>query len=202
MTGQPTRWPRRLALALLPCALVMARAQAPSPVPAVSGSSPAANAVPAPEAVLESRGAPLDSFLASPRLYHAAQNFLLHAAVFDMEMTDEGLHHPTLLHLTIVNGGLTRTVNFDFTSRFREGGWARFMGARNAGGVIAANVAADVVMALVSRRLARRGPRWRMLATFALAAQGIVHISAGSTWVALPGRLAAPYAQFHPVWIR
>lgn len=139
-------------------------------------------------------------FLESPRLFQAAQGLLVGTASFDYIQTALGIASRPVLHLTVVSPGLTRTVNFNFSARFAEGGWAKFVGPHNAVGVIALNAGADVLLALAARHLARRGPRWRLLATAVLVAQSLAHIHGGRSWIGLSGRIAAPYAQFNPVW--
>lgn len=143
----------------------------------------------------------LGAGLESPQLYHASQWALLEASTFDETMTAEGLSHPSRLQLTVVNAGLTRTVDLDFSNRFREGGWARVASARNATTVVAVYATADALMAVAARRLARQGGRWRALASVGMLAESVVHFSGAMSWAGLPNRLSAPYAGFNPVWV-
>lgn len=139
--------------------------------------------------------------LESPELYHVSQGMLLGASTFDLAMTATGMSHPSTLHLTVVNAGLTRTVNLDMSNRFEEGGWARVVSARNPGAVVAVYATADALMALAAHRLAQQGGHWRALASVGLVAESVVHIAGGLSWSGLPNRLSAPYAGFNPVWV-
>lgn len=139
--------------------------------------------------------------LESPQLYHVSQGMLLGASTFDLAMTATGMSHPSTLHLTVVNAGLTRTVNLNMADRFEEGGWARVVSARNPAAVCAVYATADALMALAARRLARQGGHWRALASVGMLAESVVHIEGGATWAGLPNRLAAPYGGFNPVWV-
>lgn len=140
--------------------------------------------------------------MAAPRLYGWSQDALVGATGFDLGMTAEGLNHKPILRLTIANPGLTRTVDLNFAGNFAEGGWARAVSAHNAGEVCATYASADALLLLVSRRLARRGGGWRAMATVSLLAETAAHVQGGRSWVGLPGRLAAPYGQFQPIWVR
>ncbi|HVA63241.1 MAG TPA: hypothetical protein VNF74_05920 [Terriglobales bacterium] len=203
-----------LGVVLIGMGAARAWAQAPAPVLLAASASAAAAPAAASAGAVSAPAGPIRHsvpirhevegaggwFWESPRLFQAAQGMLFGAASFDYFQTARGMTSRSILHLTVVSTGLTRTVNMDFSARFAEGGWARFVGPHNVVGVIAVNAAADVLLALAARRLARQGPRWRTLATGVLVAQSLVHIGAGRSWVGLGGRIAAPYAQFNPVW--
>lgn len=177
--GMAAGWPAQAPLAVAPAA------------------APAAAAVPAAEGT---DSAPV-GFLESPRLFRASQWLLAGAAGFDYFQTIRGMSRPPILHLTVSSPWETHTVDLDFRSSIAEGGWAKVVGAHNIGGVVAANAGLDLLIILAARRLARRGPRWRLMATMALLAQSWVHIEAGRSWLGQTDRLAAPYSQFQPVWI-
>ena len=144
----------------------------------------------------------IESGLSSPRLFHLAEGTLIGTAAFDMAMTARGVTHPPILRLTVVDNGLTGYTNLNFSSSFREGGWAGFASAHNAPLLIALYAGEDILLTWTVRHFVTRNPRWRALGTLALLAQAWVHIEAGRSWVGLGQRLAAPYAQFNPVWVR
>lgn len=61
-----------------------------------------------------------------------------------------------------------------------EGGWARCLGTRNAFAVTAANVALDAGIEELSRRLYRRGGRWRFVAIGSVVAKTASSALAGA----------------------
>jgi|GEM_PF-3081864 len=144
--------------------------------------------------------APL-SWLESPHLFRASEWLLVGAAGFDYGQTMRGMSKPSILHLTVSNAWETHTVDLDFSSSIAEGGWAKVVGAHNIGGVVAANIGLDLLVDLAARRLARRGPGWRLVAAISLWWRSWAHIEGGRSWLGLNRRLAAPYSQFDPVWI-
>lgn len=186
---------------LLMCALARAQVQtsalAPPSAPRAS-ATPATGVTPRPIRPIVKRRRL--AFLESPRLYRVAQGLMFSSAGFDYLETAGGMTSRSQLHLTVISPGLTQTVVLDLSNRFAEGGWAKFVGPHNVGGVIALNAGVDVLLALAARHLARRGPRWRMVATAMLVERVVAHLVGGSSWIGLSGRVAAPYAQFNPIW--
>jgi hypothetical protein len=164
----------------------------------------------APSALYVERQAPAAPQQESSRLaraieskaaYRSSQWFLIGATALDAVETYRGLTHPT--HLTasyyIPETGLWIYPNVDMTRRFSEGGWAKFAGPRNAGGVVAANVALNAAVLLVSHELAKKGPRWRAVGTMLNSAKATGSVVAASSWSNdfayadnLPGRWGYP----------
>lgn len=128
--------------------------------------------------------------------YSASQWFLIGATAADAVMTYRALTHPTHLTGSYYNSdaGLWVNPNVDLTGRFSETGWARFVGPRNPGGVIAANVALNAGVLLLSHELAKKGPRWRAVATALNAGK-----AADTTFAACSWRAAYRYADSLPV---
>ena len=145
-------------------------------------------------------GKPWVRWVESRRLYQAAQELLVGSAAFDYVETAEGMGSPPMLRLTVASAGATRTEELSFSGAFAEAGWARFVGRHTLVGVIAVNAGADVLVGVGAHYLAQRGRRWRLLGTALLVAQALAHLAGGRTWIGLSGRIAAPYAPYHPVW--
>lgn len=127
--------------------------------------------------------------LESKQAYRASQWFLIGATAVDAVVTYRGLTHPT--HLTgsyyVPDPGLWIYPNVDLTRQFSEGGWARFAGPRNAGGVVAANVALNAGVLLLSHELAKKGPRWRAVAMALNSAKAAGSVSAAAGWAGVYG---------------
>jgi hypothetical protein len=102
-------------------------------------------------------------------LYLASEGYLVGGTWLDASTTVKGLEHPTMAY----------RGNGSFLMRYvvTENGWARCMGNRDAFGVTAANVALNLGVWEASRRLFRRGGRWRILAIGLVVAK-----ATASTW--------------------
>lgn len=90
-------------------------------------------------------------------LYKASRVYLLAGTALDATSTARLMGHPTL----------ARREDGTVLARYygTETGWAsHFGGRRNTGAAIAANVALNAGMELFSRKMYRRGGRWRILA--------------------------------------
>lgn len=89
-------------------------------------------------------------------LFQASQTYLSAGTALDMTTTVLGLDHPPI----------ARQANGVFLMRYpnREVGWVSRFGVQNTGGVVAANVGLNLGIDLLSRRIYRKGGRWRYLA--------------------------------------
>jgi hypothetical protein len=89
-------------------------------------------------------------------LYKASRTYLWVGTSLDMATTVRALQHP----------GVARREDRSFLMNYpiRETGWAGRLGIRNAGGVVAANVALNFGIDLLGQKLYRKGGRWRFLA--------------------------------------
>ncbi|HVB40095.1 MAG TPA: hypothetical protein VNE83_04305 [Terriglobales bacterium] len=195
---------RRIGLVNAMMAILAAGActQQPAPLAARQPTGASEAAVPAlPTSSALELKVPALSALESPVVLRAAKWLLVGTASFDYGETIRGISHPPILHFTEVNQGFTSIVNLNFAPSYAEGGWAKVTGAHDIYGVVAANMVVDVLIAVAARHLARKGPRWRLLAIGALLARSWTHLQGGQSWVGYSGRLAAPYSQFNPVWI-
>ncbi len=112
------------------------------------------------------KGRPLADYL-----FWGAQGYLAAGTWFDSSSTVEVLGHPTMAYRE--NG--TFLMKYAVT----EGGWARCFGKRNAFAASTANVALNLGIAEASRRLYRRGGRWRFLAIGLVAARATSSTLAG-----------------------
>jgi hypothetical protein len=104
-------------------------------------------------------------------LYRASNAYLVGGTWLDMTTTYPVLHHPTVAYRA--DGSvLTRYYGI-------ETGWAGCLGRRNTVAVIAANVALNAGLNLLSRRIYRRGGRWRVLAITVNVLKGTDNLMAG-----------------------
>jgi len=89
-------------------------------------------------------------------LFKASNTYLWAGTSLDMATTIQALHHPPI----------ARQANGSFLMSYpsRETGWAGRLGIQNAGGVVAANAFLNFGINLLSRKLYRKGGRWRILA--------------------------------------
>lgn len=89
-------------------------------------------------------------------VYKASEVYIGGATWFDMFTTVRGMDHPTV----------AMRADGSVLMRYHgvEVGWAKIVGDRNTGAVVAANVALNAGLALLSRRLYQRGGRWRYAA--------------------------------------
>ncbi len=112
-------------------------------------------------------------------LYLASEGYLAGGTWLDASTTVRGLEHPTMAY----------RGNGSFLMRYvvTEKGWARCMGNRNAFGVTAANVALNLGVLVASRRLFRRGGRWRILAIGFVVAKATASTWAGVRNIQLEG---------------
>lgn len=193
-------------------ALAQGPAPAPAPIAALAPMPPAAAppiALPPPlllppprfpAAAVSRKPEARLNFLASPLLFHISEGALFTAASFDLVETAVGMSSRHVLQWT-PTGASTANVDVDFSQSFAEGGWAKFVGRHDIGGVLAMNAASDLLVDSFARRLAREGPVHRILGSALLIAWTVGHIQGGRSWIGLHRRLAAPYAGFHPVWL-
>ncbi len=88
--------------------------------------------------------------------YKASDWYLRAGTMLDAETTFQLLNRPTI----------ARREDRTFLMRYPsvEKGWARCLGNRNTSAVIGANVALNVGIGMLSRRIYRKGGRWRWLA--------------------------------------
>ncbi len=101
--------------------------------------------------IVEQRASKLDTF------YKASRIYLWAGTTLDMTTTVRSLNHPPIAR----EAGGTFLMNYPS----REAGWAgHIVGSRNTAAVVAANVGLDLGVDFLSRRLYRKGGRWRYLA--------------------------------------
>jgi len=205
-------WIAVIGVQLSLLALAQGPAPAPAPAPApVSALGPTPPAAPppiaflppaprSPAAAVARQPAGRTNFLASPLLFHISEGALVTAASFDLVETAVGMSSRHVLQWT-PTGASTAKVDVDFSQSFAEGGWAKFVGRHDTGGVLAMNAASDLLVDSFARHLAREGPVHRILGSALLIAWTVGHIQGGRSWIGLHRRLAAPYAGFHPVWL-
>jgi hypothetical protein len=101
-------------------------------------------------------------------LYKASPAILSAATTLDMVSTVRGLDHPTVAYRE--DGSVL--TNYVVV----EKGWARCFGNRSPTAALTANVALNAGVMILSRRLYRRGGRWR------IAALGLVLVKAGANF--------------------
>jgi hypothetical protein len=89
-------------------------------------------------------------------LYRASETYLTVGTGLDMMTTVHGLHHPTTASSA---SGVFLTHYYT-----QENGWARFVGKRDAPGVVLANVLLNTGIDMLDRKLYRRGGKWRAVA--------------------------------------
>lgn len=89
-------------------------------------------------------------------LYRVSEGYLAEGTWFDGWTTSRALGHPTMAYRS----------NGVFLMRYvvTEGGWARCFGKRDAYTAVTANVLLNAATEELSRRLYRRGGRWRLAA--------------------------------------
>lgn len=89
-------------------------------------------------------------------LFRASRGYLAVGTTVDMVSTIRVLHHPTV----------ARREDGTFLARSYgvETGWAKAFGKRNTAAVVAANVGLNLGVDLLSRKLYRKGGRWRYVA--------------------------------------
>lgn len=104
-------------------------------------------------------------------LYRASDIYLSVGTALDATSTVRILDHPT------VASRPDGTVLARYYGL--ETGWASCFGRQNASAVVAANVALNVGINLLSRRLYRRGGRWRILAITVNVLKGTDSLVAG-----------------------
>jgi hypothetical protein len=96
--------------------------------------------------------------------YKASRIYLIGGTGLDMSTTTQVLSHPTLASKP--NGSVLAHYYGV------ESGWARFLGQRNTGAVVSANVALDTGISMFTRRLYQKGGRMRVLAVAINVLQG------------------------------
>jgi hypothetical protein len=104
-------------------------------------------------------------------LYKASDIYLSGATLLDMSSTVRVLHHPTTASRT--DGSVLARYQGE------EVGWASFLGKRNTGAAVGANVLLNVGMDLLGRRLYRRGGHWKILAVAVNVLKGTDNLMAG-----------------------
>ena len=104
-------------------------------------------------------------------LYQASRWYLTGATQLDMTTTFQVIHHPTVAHRA--DGSVIAHYYG------AENGWAGCLGRRSAGAAIGANVALNVGLYLLSRKLYHRGGHWRDLAIVVNILKGTDNMMAG-----------------------
>ncbi|RJQ13484.1 hypothetical protein C4553_03835 [Candidatus Parcubacteria bacterium] len=89
-------------------------------------------------------------------LFKASRVYLAAGTGLDAVTTVRVLNHPSMAYRAD-GSALGRSYGV-------ETGWARALGKRNTGAVVAANVGLNLGVDLLSRKLYRKGGRWRYLA--------------------------------------
>ena len=121
----------------------------------------------------------------SNRAYHVSQGLLIASTAWDAVATARALTHPT--HLTgsyyYVPTGVWVYPNVDLTRYYSEHGWAKFFGPRNATGVVIANVGVSAGVLLLSHELAKRGPKWRAVATMLNSGRAAGSFAGAVSWI-------------------
>ena len=112
-------------------------------------------------------------------LYLASETYLAAGTTLDMKSTVDGLDHPT----TAYRANRTFLTHYYAT----ESGWAKFLGKRNATGIVVANVLLNTGFDLVDRRLYRRGGRWRIAAVALNVLKGTENMADGFQNIRLNG---------------
>ncbi len=105
------------------------------------------------------------------RLYRVSGWYLNAGTTLDAATTFQQLNRPTI----------ARREDNTFLMRYpsAELGWARCFGNRNTGAAVGANVALNAGIALLSRRIYRKGGRWRYLALGLNVLRGTQSFGAG-----------------------
>ena len=104
-------------------------------------------------------------------LYHASEAYLAAGTGFDMMTTAHNLGHPTTASST---SGIFLTHYYA-----QETGWAAMAGPRNTNGVVLSNVALNLGIDLLNRKLYRRGGKWRFVAMSLNVLKGTGNIVCG-----------------------
>ena len=104
-------------------------------------------------------------------LYKASRVYLFTGTSLDMVSTARALNHPTV----------ARRTDGSVLGRYPaiETGWAGRFGRRNTFAVVGANVGLNAGIDLLSRRIYRRGGRWRILAITLNVLKGTGNMMAG-----------------------
>ena len=104
-------------------------------------------------------------------LYWASRGALLGGGLLDGISTERLMSHPTVAYQS------------DGTVLMRyhgvETGWARCFGARNKFAAVSANMALDAGVDFLSRKIYRKGGRWRILAIAVNTAKSVDNVAAG-----------------------
>ena len=104
-------------------------------------------------------------------LYKVSNAYFTGGTLLDMSTTYRVLRHPTI----------ARRADNAVLAHYQgiETGWAGRFGRRNTAAAIGANVALNVGLSFLSRKLYRRGGRWRILAIGVNVLKGTDNIVAG-----------------------
>lgn len=104
-------------------------------------------------------------------LYKASRVYLFAGTSLDMVSTARALDHPTV----------ARRTDGSVLGRYpaMETGWAGRFGRRNTTAIVAAHVGLNTGIDLLSRRIYRRGGRWRILAIALNVLKGTDNMVAG-----------------------
>jgi len=133
--------------------------------------------VASPHALAQTQG---DAFLEIPReekpvekpsfLFKASRAYLFSGTSLDMWSTVHALNHPTI----------ARSPDGSFLGNYYpvEKDWARCFGERNKPAIITANLALDFGVDLLSRKLYRKGGRWKGVAVALNVLQGTNRVRA------------------------
>jgi hypothetical protein len=137
----------------------------------------------------------------SKATYRASEALLLAGTMFDAVQTWRGLTHPTQFYA--YDGGVM-LQHTDYSQALRESGWARIAGPRNAGGVVGLNLAVNTAVFVVSHELAKRGGKWRAIASAMNGVRGATSLAGGYSWVAplAKANSAASTLTFHPATVQ
>lgn len=104
-------------------------------------------------------------------VYHASEVYLAAGTGLDMMTTAHNLGHPTTAY----------SARGDFLTHYyaEETGWASVVGRRDTTGVVLANVALNVGIDLLDRKLYKRGGKWKFAAMSLNVLKGTGNIVCG-----------------------
>jgi len=114
-------------------------------------------------------------------LYYASEAYLTAGTGLDMMTTAHNLGHPTTASST---SGVFLTHYY-----VEETGWAGIVGRRNTDGIILSNVALNLGIDLLDRKLYKRGGKWRTVAVSLNVLKGTGNMVCGINNIRAAGRI-------------